>query len=108
MLRREVLCAGAGEALRGTLSDGTRALADLAFDPAGARLAVGTRDGTVALWNWAEAAMVRRLEHGRGTTCPAWSPDGARLLTMPLQKSLVWLDSVPFRERGRPGAPAVR
>ncbi|MEW6336613.1 MAG: WD40 repeat domain-containing protein [Acidobacteriota bacterium] len=177
--------------VRGMLRDGERPQADLAFDSSGGRLAVGARDGSVAVWNWAEAALVRRLEHGRGTTHPvwspdgrtlavgggdgaitvweadsgrllrtlsghqgsvnavrfspdgariasasgdqstclwdarggdmlvcvpsasqvynlAWSPDGVRLLAMPLEKSLTWLDAVPLRERVRSDAGAIR
>jgi hypothetical protein len=31
-----------------------------------------------------------------------WAPDGSRLLTLPLERALVWLDSVPARNRAAP------
>ena len=65
--------------LRQTLADGDRSLADLAFNPGGRTLAVGARDGTVALWDWVAGKVELRLEHGRGSTHPAWSPDGLTL-----------------------------
>lgn len=52
-----------------------------AYFPDGKRVAVGCRDGSVALWNLAtDAVEVTKLSHPDEVCCIAVSPDGTKLL----------------------------
>lgn len=59
----------------------TRSIAALAFQPRGALLASGSRDGTVAVWDTAPKVAVAASQRGYGDEVAtlAWSPDGTRL-----------------------------
>src|SRR5262249_19653201 len=55
-------------------------VARLAYSPDGKRLAAGTDQGTIHLWELATGKIVSRVEgHRGGVSCLAFSPDGRRL-----------------------------
>jgi WD40 repeat protein len=82
----------AGKPLRalkatGPLRSSTNQVTGLEFSPDGKHLAVLEADGTVHLWDWAEAKEIRKI--GKGVTVPnaahtllAYSPDGKWLATL--------------------------
>ncbi len=54
----------------------------LTFSPDGSRLAVGSLDNTVAIWDRNNGAQIARLTgHKLGVLALAWSPDGTKLVT---------------------------
>jgi hypothetical protein len=61
----------------------------------------GTGKGIAAVaWNPGGGDFVRSLEHGvKLITCAAFSPDGTRLAMVPLDGTVVLLDSVPATAR---------
>jgi len=48
----------------------------LSFNKDGTRLASGSEDGTVRIWDTAKGEIIRVLEDGRLVSCVAYSPDG--------------------------------
>jgi WD40 repeat protein/serine/threonine protein kinase len=64
----------------------------VAWDRDGTRLASGSYDGTVKLWEAATGKEIRTLRgHGQEVNAVAWSPDGARLASASQDRTVkVW------------------
>ena len=72
------------------------------------RLAVGTSEGSVIMYDLKTATRLYVLEgHKRRTTACSYSPDGRRLVTVSLEESvvLVWKVGTSFSSFFNPGAP---
>lgn len=72
------------------------------------RLAVGTSEGAVVMYDLKTATRLYVLEgHKRRTTACSFSPDGRRLVTLSLEESvvLVWKVGSSFSSFFNPGAP---
>lgn len=66
-----------------TISGFERAITCLAFSPDGSRLAAGTSDGHVWMWETATGRHIQLLELGsRGVRAIVFSPDGQQLVTL--------------------------
>ncbi|OJT12977.1 WD repeat-containing protein 7 [Trametes pubescens] len=78
------------------------------FHMATQRLAVGTSEGAVVMYDLKTATRLYVLEgHKKRTTACSFSPDGRRLVTMSLEESdvLVWKVGSSFTSIFMPGAP---
>ncbi|RDX48877.1 WD40 repeat-like protein [Lentinus brumalis] len=78
------------------------------FHMASQRLAVGTSEGAVVMYDLKTATRLYVLEgHKKRTTACSFSPDGRRLVTMSLEESdvLVWKVGSSFTSFFMPGAP---
>ena len=78
------------------------------FHMATQRLAVGTSEGAVVMYDLKTATRLYVLEgHKRRTTACSFSPDGRRLVTVSLEEStvLVWKVGSSFTSFFLPGAP---
>ena len=65
-----------------TLTGHSDLVGALAFSPDGARLATGSRDNTVRIWDLATGTVVRTLDgHEGSVSAVAWSSDGALIAT---------------------------
>lgn len=72
------------------------------------RLAVGTSEGAVVMYDLKTATRLYVLEgHKKRTTACSFSPDGRRLMTLSLDEStvLVWKVGSSFVSFFLPGAP---
>jgi len=72
------------------------------------RLAVGTNEGAVVMYDLKTAIRLYVLEgHKRQITASSFSPDGRRLVTLCLKESLVlvWKVGSSFASFFNPGAP---
>ena len=72
------------------------------------RLAVGTSEGAVVMYDLKTATRLYVLEgHKKRTTACSFSPDGRRLVTLSLEESdvLVWKVGSSFTSFFMPGAP---
>ncbi len=72
------------------------------------RLAVGTSEGAVVMYDLKTATRLYVLErHKKRTTACSFSPDGRRLVTMSLEESdvLVWKVGGSFTSFFMPGVP---
>lgn len=72
------------------------------------RLAVGTSEGAVVMYDLKTATRLYVLEgHKKRTTACSFSPDGRRLVTVSLEESvaLVWKVGSSFTSFFNPGAP---
>lgn len=72
------------------------------------RLAVGTSEGAVIMYDLKTATRLYVLEgHKKRTTACSFSPDGRRLVTMSLEECvvLVWKVGSSFSSLFNPGAP---
>ncbi|KAK7689913.1 hypothetical protein QCA50_006552 [Cerrena zonata] len=72
------------------------------------RLAVGTSEGAVIMYDLKTATRLYVLEgHKKRTTACSFSPDGRRLVTLSLEESvvLVWKVGTSFSSFFNPGAP---
>lgn len=68
------------------------------FSPDGSRIATGSWDGTVRVWDSRSGVELARLEVGGHVHFICFSPDGSRLLAVAGYDALIW-DTVPRRER---------
>ncbi|KAI8986132.1 WD40 repeat-like protein [Trametes punicea] len=78
------------------------------FHMSSQRLAVGTSEGAVVMYDLKTATRLYVLEgHKRRTTACSFSPDGRRLVTLSLEESdvLVWKVGSSFTSFFMPGAP---
>ncbi|TFY53289.1 hypothetical protein EVJ58_g9531 [Rhodofomes roseus] len=78
------------------------------FHMATQRLAVGTSEGAVVMYDLKTATRLYVLEgHKKRTTACSFSPDGRRLVTVSLEESsvLVWKVGASFTSFFMPGAP---
>ncbi|KAI0365315.1 WD40 repeat-like protein [Pilatotrama ljubarskyi] len=78
------------------------------FHMATQRLAVGTSEGAVVMYDLKTATRLYVLEgHKKRTTACSFSPDGRRLVTVSLEESvvLVWKVGSSFTSLFMPGAP---
>ncbi|KAH9922915.1 WD40 repeat-like protein [Fomitopsis serialis] len=78
------------------------------FHMATQRLAVGTSEGAVVMYDLKTATRLYVLEgHKKRTTACSFSPDGRRLVTVSLEESsvLVWKVGASFTSFFTPGAP---
>ncbi|EIW52425.1 WD40 repeat-like protein [Trametes versicolor FP-101664 SS1] len=78
------------------------------FHMATQRLAVGTSEGAVVMYDLKTATRLYVLEgHKKRTTACSFSPDGRRLVTMSLEEQdvLVWKVGSSFTSLFMPGAP---
>ncbi|TKY90706.1 hypothetical protein EX895_000704 [Sporisorium graminicola] len=78
----------------------------VSFFGAGQRLAVGTNEGAVIMYDLKTATRLYVLEgHRRRTDAASFSPDGRRLVTMSLEEGrvLVWKTSAGFSSFFSPG-----
>ncbi|THH26473.1 hypothetical protein EUX98_g7713 [Antrodiella citrinella] len=78
------------------------------FHMASQRLAVGTSEGSVVMYDLKTATRLYVLEgHKKRTTACSFSPDGRRLVTVSLDESavLVWKVGSSFTSFFNPGAP---
>ncbi|OCH87320.1 hypothetical protein OBBRIDRAFT_889871 [Obba rivulosa] len=78
------------------------------FHMATQRLAVGTSEGAVVMYDLKTATRLYVLEgHKKRTTACSFSPDGRRLVTLSLEESLllVWKVGSSFSSFFNPGAP---
>jgi WD40 repeat protein/serine/threonine protein kinase len=75
-----------------TLQGHTRSVWSVAFSPDGTRLASGSLDGTVKVWDATSGKLIRTLRgHEGGIRSVAFSPDGTRLASASLDKTVkVW------------------
>jgi WD40 repeat protein len=72
------------------------------------RLAVGTSEGAVVMYDLQTATRLYVLEgHKRRTACVSFAPDGRRLATASLDEGavLVWKVGTSFASFFNPGAP---
>jgi WD40 repeat protein len=51
-------------------------VASVAFSPDGTRLATGSRDRTVGIWDAATGKLLKKLDHGSEILCVVFTPDG--------------------------------
>ncbi|MCH7799304.1 MAG: protein kinase [Planctomycetes bacterium] len=85
-----------------TLRGHTAYVLSVAFSPDGARLATGSGDNTVKLWDAATGEEIMTLRgHTAGVTSVAFSPDGARLATGSDDNTVKLWDGTP-RSDGAP------
>ena len=100
--------AATGERL-GTLSGHDGSVNAVRFSPDGRRIASASADQSACVWDPAGSGPLLCVPFAEQVYSLAWSPDGSRLLTLPLARELVWLDSVPARDRAAvPDAGARR
>ncbi len=79
-----------------TLRGHADAVTSVAFSPDGARLATGSWDYTVKLWDAATGKEITTLRgYPRGVTSVAFSPDGARLATGSIDTTVKLWDGTP-------------
>jgi hypothetical protein len=72
-------------------------VAGAAFNQDGTRLASGSHDGTVKLWNPESGQELFTLDgHAREVTCVTFSPDGSRLAWSGTQGALLLADARPL------------
>jgi WD40 repeat protein len=90
--------AATGERLA-TLSGHDGSVNAVRFSPDGRRLASASADQSACLWDPAGGGPLLCVPFAEQVYSLAWGPDGSRLLTLPLDRELVWLDSVPARDR---------
>jgi len=79
-----------GVKLLRTLEDHKDAVSCVAFDPQGATLASGSRDGTVKLWEVQSGKLLRTLEVRGTSTSVAFDPQGATLASGSYLDSSLW------------------
>ncbi|KAI0754509.1 WD40 repeat-like protein [Daedaleopsis nitida] len=90
------------------LSHIVRTFPTVDFHMGSQRLAVGTSEGAVVMYDLKTATRLYVLEgHKKRTTACSFSPDGRRLVTLSLEESdvLVWKVGVSFTSFFMPGAP---
>jgi WD repeat-containing protein 7 len=78
------------------------------FHMASQRLAVGTTEGAIVMYDLKTAIRLYVLEgHKKAMTACSFSPDGRRLVTLSLEESvvLVWKVGTSFTSFFMPGAP---
>ena len=73
---RSALIEAAGQPLSDVLTDGSNAVASVAFSPNGQILAVGDTGGHAGLWNIATGRRTATLAEGSPVASVAFSPDG--------------------------------
>ena len=90
----------------------TRGLFDVAWHPAGVRIATSSGDRTVRIWNTKDGELIATLPVEAERTYPtalAWSPDGKRLATGVENGTVLVWDANRFQQVGRfPGRGFVR
>jgi WD40 repeat protein len=80
--RSSLLSLSASTAYRSEFDGGTDAISELAFDPAGAMLAMASKDGAVSLWDMRRRTQLAVLtEHATWLRTVRFSPDGRTLVT---------------------------
>jgi WD40 repeat protein len=70
----------------------------VAFSPDGARIASGSADETIKLWDAASGRLLRTFEgHSNSVASVAFSPDGARIVSGSGDKTIKFWDAASGR-----------
>jgi WD40 repeat protein len=64
----------------------------VAWSPDGKRIASGSDDQSIQVWDAGTGEHVSKYQHAAGVTAVAWSPDGKRLASASYDETVrVWL-----------------
>jgi WD40 repeat protein len=77
-----------------TLQGHTRNIWDVKFSPDGTKLASGSFDKTIRIWNYSDGKLLRTLnEHTEAIVALAFSPDGKKLVSTSDDKTIKLWDA---------------
>jgi WD40 repeat protein len=62
----------------------------VSFNDDGTRLATGSADQTVRIWDVADGSQLELLHHGEPVSAVAFSPDGTQLATAGADIARIW------------------
>ena len=79
---------------RATLTEGDRAVWNVAWSPDGATIAASGDDGATVLWDWRARRARARLDHGPGRIVADYHPDGSILATGSSGRKVTLWDAV--------------
>lgn len=83
-----------------TLTGPTRSITSVAFSPDGKRIAAGSLDGTIRVWDADNGKELLQMKGHEGVWGLAWSPDGNKIATSGWDETIKIWDAASGKELG--------